>query len=148
MQKGSRLAFSLFMLLIGGGLLAYSYIWGADMSVGERFGPMFYPRIILWAWVFLAAGLTVEYCITHSAALSPLNKRPLLASILSIAVCCAVFDFLGFLVTCTLFCCAYPLLLGYKRATIVIVSAFFFSVATWYVFNNVLLIVLPEGIMG
>lgn len=148
MQKSARLAFSLFMFLVGSFLLTYSYIWGADMSVGERFGPMFYPRIILWIWVLLAAGLTVEYCISHSGALPALNKRSLFASILSVSVCCLVFDALGFLATCVLFCCAYPLLLGYKRVAVAVVSAVLFSVVTWYVFNNMLLIVLPEGIAG
>ncbi len=148
MQKKARLAFSLTMLLIGGGLLAYSYIWGADMSVGERFGPMFYPRFILWGWVLFAAGLTVETCRVHGGPMPSVNRRTLLASIASVAACCVLLQYLGFLATCALFCCAYPLLLGYRKVAVTIISAVLFSVATWYVFNNILLIGLPEGIMG
>lgn len=148
MQKGARLAFSVTMLLIGAGLLVYSYVWGADMSVGERFGPMFYPRFILWAWVLLAMGLTVETLFAHSVQSQPVNKKALLASIASVAVCCALLPYLGFLVTCVLFCCAYPLLLGYRKIAVVIISAVLFSVATWYVFNSILLIALPEGLIG
>lgn len=147
MQKGARLAFSVTMFLIGGGLLAYSYIWGADMSVGERFGPMFYPRFILWIWVLLAAGLTIEYWLTCGGPMPSVNKRSLLASVLSVTGCCVLLPYLGFLITCGLFCCAYPLLLGYRRIAIVVISAVVFAVATWYMFNDILLIVLPEGFM-
>lgn len=148
MQRGARLAFSLTMLLTGSLLLVYSYVWGSDMSVGERFGPMFYPRFILWLWVLFAAGLSVEYWITSGGPLPAVNKRSLLASIASVSASCALFEYLGFLITCILFCCAYPLLLGYRRIAIVVVSAVIFSVVTWYVFSFILLIALPEGFVG
>ena len=148
MHKSSRLAFSAAMLLIGGGLLAYSYIWGAEFSAGEEFGPMFYPRFILWLWVLLGAGLVVECRITQAEDTAAINKRSLLISVLSVTGACVLLEYLGFLLTCVLFCCVYPLALGYRRTAVAILSAVGFSVATWYVFNSILLIVLPEGFWG
>ncbi|MDL2271534.1 tripartite tricarboxylate transporter TctB family protein [Desulfovibrio sp. OttesenSCG-928-I05] len=138
-----RLLFSVVMFSIGAFLLAYSYTT-ANVAAAAQFGPQFFPRILLWTWLVLALAMMAESILLKGRKYKEQNWKGLFASIGLTALACTLMPIVGFLPISLTFMLAYPWALGYRRSTVLIPLSIIFSFATWYIFNEILLIPLPE----
>ncbi len=138
-----RALFSGVMFSLGAFLLAHSYSV-ADLATAASFGPQFFPRIILWVWLLLAACMTVEAMFLKGKQDKGQHWAGLLSAVALTGLACLLLPLAGFLPVSLIFMLAYPWALGYRRVTILVPLAVLFSLATWYVFNEILLIPLPE----
>ena len=144
MVKNSRLLFSLGLFASGAFLLLQSYIGEKTRAAGADVGPMFYPRILLWGWTALSAAMCFT-ALRKPESLEPVQNRAALYWAMAITL---VFGFLledaGFFILSVIFCFLYPYVQGYRRLPILIPFSILYTVGVWYLFNNVLYILLPE----
>ncbi|MDL2210110.1 tripartite tricarboxylate transporter TctB family protein [Desulfovibrio sp. OttesenSCG-928-O18] len=148
MNRAIPLIFSGTMIFISGFLLLHSYIFPPDVSqsTDTKYGLMFYPRIILFAWLGCAVALFLQYLTRkRNFVLKEISWRLLGISIGLTLLVCILLDYLGFLPACIAFCFAYPFLLGYRNVKVLIPVSILYAVGLWFVFNKVLLIILPAS---
>lgn len=131
------------MFSIGAFLLAYSYAT-ANVAAAAQFGPQFFPRILLWVWLILAVAMMAESILLKGKKYKEQNWVGLFSSIILTGLACTLITVVGFLPVSLIFMFAYPWALGYRRIKILIPLSLIFSIATWYIFNEILLIPLPE----
>ena len=136
-----RLLFAVVMFSIGAFLQAYSHSI-PDVAAASRFGPQFYPRIILWGWLACAVAMMAEAALTAEKRRTQ-HWKGLAAAVALTGVACVAMPLAGFLPVSIAFMLAYPWALGYRRIAILAPLGVTFSVATWYIFNEILLIQLP-----
>ncbi|MDL2209624.1 tripartite tricarboxylate transporter TctB family protein [Desulfovibrio sp. OttesenSCG-928-O18] len=148
MNKILPLIFSGTMMLISGFLLLHSFVFPPHTaaSLDTDFGILFYPRIILTVWLGCATALFFQYLYQkRKFVLKSINWKLLGVSILLTLIVCIMFEYLGFLPGCIVFCFLYPFALGYKNLKVLIPVSILYAVSLWFVFNKVLLIILPES---
>ncbi len=144
-DKRLPLLFSGFMFLLAAMLFVYSFLHAPSADThGSSYGMMFYPRIILSLWGVLAAILFVNTAKAHAVSLKQTDWRSLGSSIAMVALACILLEYAGFLPACIIFCFFYPFALGYKRVAVLLPVSLLYAVALWFLFNKVLLILLPE----
>jgi len=144
MRSQSHAVFAGFLLLAGAGLLIHSYDARYEgMGVGAAVTPMFYPRILLWLWVLLAMALVVKPLMGKERNV-PTQRWPALLGIVATAGAgAALMNVIGFLFSSILFCLAASLQMGYRRPLGLVLTGIVFPLATWYLFQKLLMIPLP-----
>jgi putative tricarboxylic transport membrane protein len=140
-----RFSFSAFMFCVGVFLLAHSYMDSAEnIAAGSSFGPLFFPRVLLWIWVVLAAGMIIEAALLKNPASPKVNRSGLIAALALTGAAYPLMPVIGFLPTSMAFMLFYPAALGYRKIKVLVPLSILFSVAVWYIFNDILLISLPN----
>ena len=137
-----RMLFSVVMFSIGTFLLAYSHSV-SNVAAADSFGPLFYPRIILWGWLLCAVAMMAEAVFLKGKQYGKQHWTGLLAAIALTGFTCVAIPVAGFLPVSIAFMLAYPWALGYRRIKVLAPLSVIFSAATWYTFNEILLIQLP-----
>ena len=133
------------MLCAGACLLAYSYGGSAkNLAAGASFGPLFFPRILLWIWVVLAAGMVLEAAFLKKTAGQKQNRIGLVASLVITGAAYLLMPVVGFLPTGIAFMLVYPAALGNRKIRVLVPLSIVFSASVWYIFNDILLIALPD----
>ena len=117
-----------------------------DTGIGDQFGPLWYARLLLAAWIVLTAIALAQ------AAMSPRpppesgrNWGTALAVIAACGALVAVSLAAGFLAGSIAFFLACALSLGYRRPVPLLLAGAGVPGAIWYLFYHVIQIRLPTG---
>lgn len=136
--------FGLINMLISGVLLLHAYSMPSH-DIGIEYGPMFFPKVILWGWFALASLILLQDIMAQSLIQVPrINYPVFIKAILAIGGICLLLPILGFLPVGMAFFCAYAYILGYRSIKILVVIAIGYCILIWALFNYVLLVPLPE----
>ncbi|MBZ8135159.1 tripartite tricarboxylate transporter TctB family protein [Afifella sp. IM 167] len=111
--------------------------------MSHAMGPTFFPRIVLGAMVALGILVAVESLRGSAEKVDVSTAGRVVGIILVTVLYGAGIGLIGFLFSSFLFVLAASLMLGYRRIVVVLPVAAFYSVAVWYLFQEVLLIILP-----
>lgn len=136
-----RIAVSTVLLLLGIGLLLHTYTLGfADL--GGAFSPVFFPRIILSAWIGLSALALVMDAIKPQAN-SPAKWQPVVTIGVSLFVYIQLLPAIGFFASSVVLCIVVLLATGQRRISDIAVFSIAVPGALVGLFNHVLVMPLP-----
>ena len=143
-RNHSRFVLSLTLLAVGALLLLQSYVGEKTHATGADFGPMFYPRILLWLWVAITLAMALQSLRFASPSAGKWSWPGFIWAVVLTCGLGLLVEPVGFILICVLFCYLYPFLQGYRKQPVLIAFAFLFTAFVWYLFNEVLYIFLPE----
>lgn len=132
---------STVLLLLGIGLLLHTYILGfADL--GGAFSPVFFPRIILSAWIGLSVlSLVVDVIESHNK--SKAQWLPVLVIGASLFLYLQLLPTIGFFASSALLCVVVLFSTGQRRVVDIVVFSLAVSGALVGLFNHLLVMPLP-----
>lgn len=136
-----RVAVPFSLLLVGVALLLSTR--GAEYAdLGGAFSPTFFPRIVLGAWILLAAFATVA---EFSATQSPGESRLVAVLVVSVALLLYVnlLPVLGFFISSTLFSIVVLIATGQRKPLPLIGYSVALPAALVALFNHLLVMPLP-----
>lgn len=133
-------------------LAAALVLWGETLRsdghylrAGHAMGPAFFPRITLTGMALLAVLVIVDTLLRHGGKARVVGAGRVL-SLIGITVAYGVsIGWIGFLIASFAFIVASSFALGYRRISVVVPVAAVYAVAVWYLFQKVLLIILPSS---
>lgn len=136
-----RTVVSTMLLLLGVGLLLHTYTLGfADL--GGAFSPVFFPRIILSAWIGLSAlSLIMEAMKIHEQ--SPARWRPVIIIGVSLVLYIQILPVIGFFASSVLLCAVVLLSTGQRRVLDIALFSVVIPAALVGLFNHLLVMPLP-----
>lgn len=108
-------------------------------------GPVFFPRIVLGAMLVTSCVVMIEGL--YETASIP-TMRVALVALVAIGLTGAyIFSIerAGFVIPTLLFTFLLPFVLGYRNWLIVTVIAVIYTLAVWYIFEKIFLIILPSS---
>ena len=144
MKANLQSFFSGFLLLLALSLLVHTYSDEYEgMGIGAEFGPMFYPRILLWMWIGIPGLLVVTSVVGKTKAPAAQKWGRLFGMFALVALCTLLLTQIGFLFSILLFSLSSSWFMGYRKPLGLVLSGIVFPVATWYLFHEILLIRLP-----
>nr|WP_272213796.1 tripartite tricarboxylate transporter TctB family protein [Marinicella sp. W31]MDC2879748.1 tripartite tricarboxylate transporter TctB family protein [Marinicella sp. W31] len=133
---------ALFLLVVVFTIQTFEEI-SAFARASQGKGPFFFPRFVLAAMALLLL-LLLPGLRRGSRALPPLAPAgKMLALMAATATYCALMPFIGFLAASVLFAIAVPLVLGRRDTILLVAVAISYSLAVWFLFERVFLILLP-----
>jgi hypothetical protein len=143
----SRRLLGLLFILIGAVLLRETYTFqGGFLAESGAMGPMSYPRYLLYGWL----GASVLYFgFPGKDSTEDISQSRKALSIAAVIVTAYVFlfQYIGLLESTTIFLLAFFHAEGYRNyklaIPIALVSAFLF----WFVFEKILAVPMPGGII-
>ncbi len=142
-SRTSQIVFGLTFLLIGVGLMAYSFT--VKIGHSNAYGPMFFPRILLAGWILVSLLITINACLKgHLEKIEAIGWPRFSGAALIVFFFLFAFKYLGFIVSGILFFICYSAYLGYRKYFRLLLISSALIAVTWYVFYNILEIVLPE----
>jgi putative tricarboxylic transport membrane protein len=113
------------------------------MTAGR--GPVFYPRIILWAMLLFSVIVLWE---DHGKA-EKLEVRGTYGWTISALVATGLYTLaitrIGFVFSTVIFMVLLPWFMGYRRILVILVLAVVYTLTVWYVFEEIFLIILPSS---
>lgn len=134
------------MCLVAVGLLVHTFDpHYQDMGIGAQFSPMFYPRILLVLWIGLSIGLIVEPFLGGERDVPQQRWGMLFGMLALVAACTFLLTAIGFLFASILFCLTASFYLGYRGPIGLVLTGLVFPFCTWFLFDKVLLILLPTS---
>lgn len=108
-------------------------------------GPAFYPRIVLAGMILLSVLVIADAIRKERGSVKLEGVKPVLGLVaITVAYGIAIFS-IGFLVASFLYIVAVSVALGYRRLPVIVPVAAAYAVAVWFVFQEVLLIILPAS---
>jgi putative tricarboxylic transport membrane protein len=130
-------------------LLRETYTFqGGFLADSIIMGPMTFPRYLAFGWL----GASVLYFLfpgnASGAEDTTRSRRALLTATILIAAYVALFYYLGFLVSTILFLMAFFFAEGYRNAKLAVLIASVTSFLFWFVFEKILQVPMPEGILS
>jgi len=141
-DKAAQLGLALSSLLVSAALLLHSFS-PEYAGLGDVHSIVFYPRVILYVWVFLSVMLLAQ-AILRQAPLNPGRNLPALAGSAAMMIVFGLcFEPLGFLVSATLFFLGNALILGYRNLKVLIPVCLAVPWIIWLCFERILQIPLP-----
>ncbi len=143
-QVCGRFILSLCLFAAGALLLLQSYFGEKIHAAGAEFGPMFYPRILLWLWVLLSGAMTVRAFRSGAPAVPVENWKSFLWSTVLTLGLGFLMEPVGFIVTSVVFCYLTPYMQGYRNHRVLVPFSLLYTAFVWYLFNKLLYIFLPE----
>ncbi len=108
-------------------------------------GPVFFPRLLLGAIALLAVIVLVQAKPLDHDKLRPAVVLRTVAAIVCAGIYIQAITAVGFVISSILFALLMPIIMGYRRLTILIPLAAFYCVIVWYIFEKVFLIILPSS---
>lgn len=136
-----RAAISTLLLLIGCALLVHTYTLGfADL--GGAFSPVFFPRIILWAWIALAVVSLISDILKCANSAYAQWRSVVILSVALLAYI-KLLQPLGFFLSSALFCSVVLVATGQRRILDIILYSLTIPGALVLLFNHVLTMPLP-----
>lgn len=145
-RLSESLVLSVVLLLVPIGLLLVSQ--GATFAeLGGAFSPMFFPSVVLWCWILVAAiGVAVELIKGGAGAGIPAG-RWVRIGLVAVAMALYVFAFtrLGFLISSILFAAATLIILDLKKPVLMVVYAVLMPLALFITFHYLLGLPLPTS---
>jgi hypothetical protein len=144
MKANLQSFFSGFLLLLAMALLLHTYSDEYEgMGIGAQFGPMFYPRILLWMWAGLSGLLVVTSVLgkVGPPAAQRWGRLALMFGLVSGST--FLLTQIGFLFSMLLFALSSSWFMGYRKPLGLALAGVVFPISTWYLFHEILLIRLP-----
>ena len=136
-----RSSLSLALLVVGVGLFVHTYTLGfADL--GGAFSPVFFPRIILAAWILLAViSLIIDVVTKPVAAYS----RWLIVALTVLTLFAYIYSLqlLGFFISSVLFCAVSLIINGQRKPLDIILFCVLVPGTLVLLFNHMLTMPLP-----
>jgi hypothetical protein len=145
----------LICLAVSVGMLALT--WGLPPAVMVSIGPAFYPRVvvsilallsILLIWMDVAAA-PARAAAPPAAASPPANYRLVLATFIEFGLYILLLPLIGFRLSTFLFVLALQVTLEWPtsnvRWALVVLIAVAVSIASFYIFEDYLSVLLPRG---
>lgn len=132
------------------------FINASNMPQSSRgIGPGDYPKVIC-AVLFVLGLIQLVVTVIECKGIplidfSSINKKYLLRALIMLALTLLYYYLLkpvGFLITTPLYLFASFILFGYKKKVKAAIIAIVFSVAVYFLFTKVFLVILPRGILG
>jgi putative tricarboxylic transport membrane protein len=113
------------------------------MTAGR--GPVFYPRIILWAVLLLSIIVLVQARAESRDEEEPGPYGWTIAALVATGLYTLAITRIGFVISTLAFTVVLPWIMGYRRVPIILGLAVIYTFAVWYVFEEVFLIILPSS---
>lgn len=136
-----RAFISIVLLLTGCALLIHTYSLGfADL--GGAFSPVFFPRIILTAWITLALLSLIADVLSVGRSASNQWVRVVVVAIAMFAYI-KLMQPLGFFICSVVFCAIVLLVTGQRRVRDVVIFSILLPGALLLLFNHILVMPLP-----
>lgn len=133
-------------------LAAAAVLWGETFRddgrlgyAGHAMGPAFFPRIVLTGMALLALLVIADTLRRPGGKVKVAGGGRVLALIAITAAYGIAIGWIGFLIASFAFIVASSFALGYRRISIVAPVAAVYAVAVWYLFQEILLIILPSS---
>ena len=144
-----RKILGILFILTGALLLRETYTFeGGFMSNASAMGPMTYPRYLLFGWT----GASVFFFILPGRKGNPesiqKSKKSLLMAMVLISAYVFMFQHIGLLESTILFLLAFFHAEGYRNLKLSIPIALVSSLAFWYIFEKILSVPMPAGILS
>ena len=140
------------VLLLIASIYFFFFIGGADNSTATELGAAFWPRLILGIMIILlAVGLVNMLRKKDSkapidgAAVAAFFKSKLLVGMIICAVTAVILPYIGFIPTSFLFLIAFGILLGERRAPVLVITGIVATLILYVIFQGPLSIFLPRG---
>lgn len=110
-------------------------------------GPVFYPRIILVSMLLLALiVLWQSHAQPSGPSVVDLGAMVrLMAAIVLTGLYVFAITQAGFVLSTLIYTALLPLLMNYRRPIVILLLAIIYTLAIWYIFEKVFLIVLPSS---
>ena len=141
-QALKQAAFGVIFLLTGSILMGYSFLFETEYS--QDFSPYFFPRIVLGIWIIMSILLVIKpFTLKIIETTAEVRLTPFFLAVLLVACFLLFFEYLGFIPAGVAFFMAYSWFIGYRKPVNLFILASVTVVITWYVFQNILEIVLP-----
>ena len=145
-EKAGRVAFSGLLLLVGVALFASLPSEGATPAgPSGALDPYLYPRLLLLAWIALAAVALLQASLFSPATST---QRDWITA-LGLITLCGLFIWLiltiGFLLAAWAFFLAAAWLLGYRRLPVLLGVGLVAPAGIWWLFHHVIQIRLPTS---
>lgn len=116
----------------------------ARASAGR--GPYFFPRVVLVLLLIVETVLLFSvFAPRHPDVGRRLPNRRMALLMAATAAYCALIPLAGFLIASVIFGIFVPLLLGRRDYAVIVPVAVAYSVAVWWLFERVFLIILPAS---
>jgi putative tricarboxylic transport membrane protein len=113
------------------------------MTAGR--GPVFYPRIILWAMLLFSAIVLWEDRGKGANNEARGAYGWTIAALVATGLYTLAITRIGFVFSTVIFMCVLPWFMGYRRIPVILIIAVLYTLAVWYVFEKVFLIILPSS---
>ena len=113
--------------------------------VSHAMGPAFYPRLVLTGMVILSLFVVADALRKERGRVKLDGFGRVVALVaITIAYGMAIF-WIGFLFSSFVFIIAVSVALGYRQFLVIVPVAAAYAVAVWFIFQEILLIVLPSS---
>jgi hypothetical protein len=112
---------------------------------GNAMGPAFFPRLALTGICLLAIAAIVDGWRRAAPTVRIERASQVAGAIAATTLYCVGILWIGFLLATIAFVLLLPPLLGYRRWPVLAPVAIGYAIIVWYVFQNVLLIILPAS---
>lgn len=146
--RAAALPGALFLVALGFYVHTYSDAYSRT-GFGDPFGPTFFPRIILVAWMCLAAVAFLTALLIPARAATesgPTDWRPAALACISTGLFVFLIVAIGFLPASLAFFPVCALIFGNSgRRAVFLGTSLVVPVSIWYLFHNVVQIRLPTG---
>lgn len=136
------------LLFVAVALLLWGETFREEYSLSRAsnaVGPAFYPRIVLTGMALLGLLVIVDAFRKESGTVK-LDGAGAVFGLIAITVIYGIAMFwIGFLLSSFVYIVTVSLALGYRRLLVIVPVAATYAVAVWFVFQEVLLIILPAS---
>jgi hypothetical protein len=144
----SRRLLGLLFLISGAILLRETYTFeGGFMAEEGAMGPMSYPRFLLFGWL-VASLLYFIFPGRNDAEDMSQSRMALLRSAVIITAYVLLFQYIGLLESTIIFLLAFFFAEGYRNYKLAIPIALASSFLFWFVFEKLLAVPMPGGILS
>jgi len=146
--KYQEATFSCLMLLIGVFLLAHTYSeqYQHLLTGDEILAPMFYPRIVLYGWCAMAAGMMINAMRLPDTVRRAFNLKKVVQALCLMLVMLGVMLCFGFVIAAVPFVFCFSMFLGYRRKWVAATASLVIPALLYVLFDKGLGVILPAPI--
>lgn len=143
--KYQEATFGGIMLLAGLLLLLHTFSeqYQNLLTGNQHISLMCYPRVILAGWCAMAIGMCWNACKVSDQFHKVFNWKSVLLALGMLGLLVVGINFAGFLLTAGLFFLCFSLFLGYRRKWVAALSAVVVPCTIYFVFDELLGVMLP-----
>lgn len=113
------------------------------MTAGR--GPVFFPRLVLSAMLLFSLIVLWEDRGKEAESHARGSYIRTIAALVTTGLYTLAITRIGFVFSTVIFSALLPWFMGYRRVSVILVLAVVYTLAVWYVFEKVFLIVLPSS---